>query len=401
MGSLFSHIQSKLISAFVVVVIIPLLVVGIYSYKTTSTALTRTALEGELGKAKAQADAVSSFLEGVEDDVLFLSKAAPMKKLLKARRNAETMDVDAARRELEREFMAFSQEKGIYYQVRYLDETGKEVVRVDSDGHHPRPIPREKLQNKSGRYYFDDTMKLNIGGLMVSPLDLNMEHGKIEVPHKPVIRYATPVFYPNGTRAGVVITNIFAERFLSLIKTRAQGSTNFMVDAKGFYVAHPDESKLWGRDLKTGISLLRDLPADKANAMLSGKEGTLEHGTDLYGFATVIPAGQTATSWKVITTRPRKAVLAPVIKFRNMFLGLAVIALVIALVIGRILGKAITEPIIYLTEMADNVSRGDLDGTIEIKTGDEIESLAKSIERMRMSIKISLARLQKRMAARR
>ncbi len=401
MGSLFSHIQSKLIVAFVVVVIIPLLVVGVYSYKTTNSALTNTALDAELSKARAQADAVSTFLQGVQDDVLFLSKSAPMKKMLQARRNSEAIALGIARTELEQEFKAFSQQKAIYYQVRYLDETGQEVVRVDSDGKNVRSIPEGNLQNKAGRYYFDDTMKLNIGGLMVSPLDLNMERGKIETPHKPVIRYATPVFYPNGTRAGVVITNIFAERFLALVKADSIDGINYLVDDKGYYLTHPNEAKRWGRDLKTNVSLANDLPADKAKQLIAGGEGTLSQGDDFIGYATVVPAGQTAFHWTVVTTRPQSKVLAPVNTFRNMFLGLAAIALLIALLLGRLLGGAITRPIIYLTEMADNVSRGDLDGAIEIKTGDEIESLAKSVERMRVSIRISLARLQKRMAKRR
>jgi len=34
-------------------------------------------------------------------------------------------------------------------------------------------VPDPQLQNKSGRYFFDDTFKLKSGEIFISPLDLN------------------------------------------------------------------------------------------------------------------------------------------------------------------------------------------------------------------------------------
>lgn len=50
------------------------------------------------------------------------------------------------------------------------------------------------LQYKGNRYYFKDSIGLEKDQIFVSALDLNVENGKVEIPHKPMIRFATPVF---------------------------------------------------------------------------------------------------------------------------------------------------------------------------------------------------------------
>jgi HAMP domain-containing protein len=72
------------------------------------------------------------------------------------------------------------------------------------------------------------------------------------------------------------------------------------------------------------------------------------------------------------------------------------IALVVATVslagaIAVIIARRITTPISQLSNVADKVSKGDFNQTINIKTGDEIESLAESFERMLNAFKITIA----------
>lgn len=106
-------------------------------------------------------------------------------------------------------------------QLRYIDKSGQEVIRVD------RPtltsdvivIQPDELQNKADRGYFKEAMKKKPDELYVSKLDLNIEHGKIEVPHKPVWRFAIPIV-KEGRNQGILIVNVFAEPlFKSLLSS--------------------------------------------------------------------------------------------------------------------------------------------------------------------------------------
>lgn len=100
-------------------------------------------------------------------------------------------------------------------QLRYLDESGQERIRIDrteADG-LPVRVEGDALQDKSDRDYFLKSSRNPAGQLYISRLDLNIEHGKIEVPYKPVLRFALPVF-EKGKRRGIVIVNIFMENIL-------------------------------------------------------------------------------------------------------------------------------------------------------------------------------------------
>ncbi|MCI0468526.1 MAG: cache domain-containing protein [Nitrospirae bacterium] len=125
--------------------------------------------------------------------------------------------------------------------MRYIDEKGMEIVRVD-DG---VPVSDKKLQDKSDRYYFKDAARLDKGMVYVSPLDLNKEWGKIEVPFRPVIRYSVPVFDKNGMNRGIVITNVDARQILQRLQsnTTAGHVKTMLVDTNGYYMLHSDKKK--------------------------------------------------------------------------------------------------------------------------------------------------------------
>lgn len=114
--------------------------------------------------------------------------------------------------------LALSLRKGLYDQLRYLDLDGNEIIRINYNNGVPTIVPAQKLQNKKDRYYFKDSLKLDDGEIYISILDLNIEHGEIEEPYKPMIRLATPVFDNNGKKQGVVILNYLAEHLLDGIK---------------------------------------------------------------------------------------------------------------------------------------------------------------------------------------
>lgn len=109
-------------------------------------------------------------------------------------------------------FLSFSKYKGIYDQVRILDNTGMELIRVDLRGNLPYLVPDEKLQFKGKRYYFKDIHKLKKGEIFISPFDLNIENGKIEQPLKPMIRFGMPIFGQDGEKQGVLILNYLGKR---------------------------------------------------------------------------------------------------------------------------------------------------------------------------------------------
>ncbi len=73
-----------------------------------------------------------------------------------------------------------------------------------------RRVPENKLQDKSRRPYNVETLKLMQGDFYLSPIDLNVEHGEIDLPHKATLRIATPLFGKDGRRRGYLVVNYLA-----------------------------------------------------------------------------------------------------------------------------------------------------------------------------------------------
>lgn len=138
--------------------------------------------------------------------------------------------------------------KSMLLQVRYLDREGMEKMRVDSAMAKGRMVDSQSLQSKANRYYFQDALAMQPGGVYVSPLDLNVERGKIEVPHKPVTRIGMPIYLDNGDLRGVLLMNIDMRNILSKVKEisdRSYGAFMFLNHA-GYYIIAQDKKLQWG-----------------------------------------------------------------------------------------------------------------------------------------------------------
>ena len=145
------------------------------------------------------------------------------------------------RGEIEKNFMNWLKNKNIYDQIRILDSTGQEIVRVNYNNAKPSVVKIDDLQNKKNRYYFSNSINLEDDTLYISKLDLNVENGEIEMVAghpKPMLRISTPLFDDNGDRLGLLLLNYLAEDLFDFKHTSERSTyTHFeVINEKGFYV---------------------------------------------------------------------------------------------------------------------------------------------------------------------
>ena len=130
-----------------------------------------------------------------------------------------------------------------YMQIRYINEKGFEVLRFDREKQSKEPYKSKTLQNKSNRYYFKNVAKMKNKDVWFSDIDLNVEHGHIEVPNKPVIRVATPMFIKDEFK-GILIVNIFMQELLHSITNSALYDI-YLVNSEGYYLRHKNSEFNW------------------------------------------------------------------------------------------------------------------------------------------------------------
>lgn len=149
------------------------------------------------------------------------------------------------------------------FQLRYINQEGMEVIRVDNYK-QAKLVAQEKLQNKKGRYYFEDTMK-NGTNIYYSNIDLNMERGKIEKPIVPTLRIATSIIIDN-VNYGIVILNINLKTFLNDLENSSLHYISLIYDDAEIIVS-PQGQLNWSRDFKlnkTVFDVYKSFPKDFA-----------------------------------------------------------------------------------------------------------------------------------------
>ncbi|MEZ0574518.1 diguanylate cyclase [Halodesulfovibrio aestuarii] len=163
--------------------------------------------------------------------------------IISYQRNKASLYKDVALRIL----YTFAENKPEYGQVRLLNVQGDEIIRINREQGRLRVVPERGLQSKAHRGYFKKSQRLGFGEVYVSPLDLNIENKKIEVPYVPVIRFVTPVFNDSGERSGFVVLNFYAAKMLAhfLEITSDVMSNAMLLNNKGFWLVSDDKNVCW------------------------------------------------------------------------------------------------------------------------------------------------------------
>jgi HAMP domain-containing protein len=75
--------------------------------------------------------------------------------------------------------------------------------------------------------------------------------------------------------------------------------------------------------------------------------------------------------------------------------GLIALCLVIGIGLSAVIASKTIRPILELKSIADEISRGNLDASVAVQRNDEVGELARSLERMRASLKAAMTRLNR------
>ncbi|MFV2068839.1 MAG: ATP-binding protein [Pirellulales bacterium] len=209
-----------------------------WTQESAERALLRTR---EKHHVDAQSELILSDFRAVVSDLMVLSESHALHRFLEK----GGLEEQAA---LANEYRTFSGQKRMYDQIRFLDATGRETVRVNFDSGQPSIVPKEKLQSKAGRYYFKETLRLDREDVFVSPFDLNVEQGVIEQPEKPTIRFGTPVFDQQGRKRGILVLNYLGIKLIDKLKRRAVGARGriMLLNRDGYWLHAPRPEDAWG-----------------------------------------------------------------------------------------------------------------------------------------------------------
>ena len=357
-GSLFR----KYAILFVALVSGALLVSGLletyFSYRENRDAL--VALEQE--KALGAAATIAQFVKAVEQQIGWTTQppiVAPA----------------AAMEQRRSDYFRLLRQVLAVTEVSYIDPHGLEQLRVsrlamDVVGSKTdySQDPRF-LQPKAGRAYF-------------SPVYFRKESEP----------YMTIALAGSGKESGVTAAEVnlkFIWDVVSQIRVGREGRA-YVVDARGALIAHPDISLVLKKTDLSGLAQVRE-------ALRVGKTGVARPLTakDLEGHSVLAASAPVAPlGWSVLIEQPWAEVVEPLRASALRTGGLALFGVILAVLGSLILARRMSRPIQALQEGAARIGAGDLSHRLEVKTGDEIETLAEQFNTMTAQLRESYANLE-------
>ncbi|MCP3851748.1 MAG: hypothetical protein GY694_16160, partial [Gammaproteobacteria bacterium] len=102
------------------------------------------------------------YIDQFISDVKFLSKSESLLRFFISRKPR----IDKVY--VEKEFTKMAKERKVYDQIRFINMHGKEVVRINYNNGDPAIVPERDLQDKSGRYYFQDSLETQYNQVYIS-----------------------------------------------------------------------------------------------------------------------------------------------------------------------------------------------------------------------------------------
>ena len=355
-----------------------------FSYRETQRAIVRV----ERAKAVAAAAGIEQLLKEIEQQVRETTRTAsddPDASQMGQGRLGFREGLGAAMAEQrELDFLRVLRNVPAISALSHLDLAGKEQLRVSRL--EPDVVGSQEDFSRAAKF-----LEARAGKTYWSPVYLKNESEPYVTLAVPVGKYAVEV-----TTAEISLGAV--QKLVSQIDV-GPGGYAYVVDSRDRLVAHPDRRILReGREL-SALAQVKAARVDRSGSRADDPAALVADGLGggrvLAAHAAIAPLG-----WLVFVERPAAdayaPLRAPIIRSAVIFvlgLGLSILA-------SLLLARRMVAPIRVLQEGATRIGAGILDRPIELRTGDEIEALAESFNRMGASLKESYEGLEQKVEAR-
>jgi signal transduction histidine kinase len=221
--------------------------------------------------------------------------------------------------------------------------------------------------------------------------------------------YMTIALAHVGRQPGVTVADVNLKLIWDVISAIRVGEKGyaFVVDRQGRLIAHPDLSLVLRDTDFSQLPQVRKALEDEApvepgvSAMAPPRVGMAEFAMAFDGGKVLTAYAITPrTHWIVFVQQPLAEALATVYKSLFQTLALLCLGLLLALVVGGLLARRMVVPIRRLQLGAERLGAGDLSQRLDIRTGDEIETLADRFNQMASRIEESYVTLEAKVETR-
>ena len=406
------QLRNKLLSAFLVVAIIPIALIAVVVLR--STRLTLVAKEADALAAGAQQtrSEVDAFVENARDTIEALSQVPQAAEyLLLSAIQRPGSDGDRDLRVLFNLVKAQNQENISSFAL--IDLQGQKVFDTS---------PTSSDESVGQALYF--TQPLQTGRPYASPMLFSAATGQ------PYLYFSSVVRDPaNQTVIGVLRVRYRAGALQDVVEQTVglagNDSSAIVVDENGLILAHAEFPNLVFKLLgaldstkQAQLQAQRLLPYDGSAAPLTGfqmlRQG-LENAEQSPVFTAGVSGGSTSNnqgetetyavidsqtqSWTVLFHQSADVLAAPLVALERQIVVIALAIAALVALVALLLARRLSTPIVRLTALSALIKQGDLAVQAPVTSTDEIGALSGAFNSMTDQLRTTLAGLQQRTVA--
>ncbi|ABX12942.1 PAS domain S-box protein [Nitrosopumilus maritimus] len=288
---------------------------------------------------------------------------------------------------LEEKFTEIIKNNPNIHQIQIFSFNGNEIIHIFSENSGLHVEDSNELKHSMSNDVLQKVTKLQNNEVEISSIKLSEVNNKIEVPHKPILEVTTPIFLSNDEQLGYLKITYDMQDFLYELSQSASGKM-LTIDNKGYFIDHPDKSKIFGDKLGTGINYFSDQPELKKNLEISDNKFHYDEDEQEYRIWNKISYDKNDTSnyWVVVSVTTEEELFLSVEQLRSDVQLVMIPFLAITIVVTIIISRHMSKPIEVLTEKILKIKKGESGDLINIKGNNEISQLGNAFNKMTKSL---------------
>ena len=352
----YSQFRTKVLKILLVIGVIPLLIISVVHLVTVVKTRLENVSELQLQVLQGTSQKIRRYLDQKTDVFNLVIELTPVPK------NISEVSLSS----LNFLIGGLKEEAGDVKEISFIDRDGQEIVKREGGENSTSLV----LENVAGREDFQTTIE---GVDYFGPINFTSEG--------PLMRIASQIENREKEAIGIISAEInleLLEEVISKVKVGSQGFV-YLIDGEGNLIASSNKNFARPGQNLSQISLIEDTLKNKIHEGKSLEDIYKNSLGDRVIFAAA-PVG--GIKWFLISEWPWRDAFSVVEMLIRGTLVIIVAALSLIMILSLFMARWVVKPVEILGKGADEISKGNLDYRINIKTGDELEKLGSRFNKM-------------------
>ncbi|MFH0997459.1 MAG: ATP-binding protein [Pseudomonadota bacterium] len=360
-------IFSKLLIVILPLVCLPIAILGYFSIQAAEERVNRLVRHEQMIKVEGSADKIKNIFTNCRIDLETIVSLPLLEDYHIARTFRLTAETEFNRENIQGLFRDFLQRSPFYYQIRFLDVQGRELISQSAS---------EIIVVKSAREdtTFFETARLTYPGNVYFTDILFSDRRNGYVMH-----WAIPFYSGWREFSGLIVIDLDFEKIIQLVSGIRVGEKGyaFLVDSQGRNTAHPYYVPYQLNIDSYPEPSLKELVQEMITGTSSWKNYVHDNVEKVAAFAPIPDMG-----WSLAVTIPVDELGKEALAIKWRVIEVAAIIFVFAVVGVSFLSYYLLRPVRELVAATNRMAEGNLNQEIPLRSRDELGDLTRSFNHM-------------------